>query len=115
MRLDDVLGGEWLPRLAGRVGVVKIDVEGFEPSVLAGGLAFLRAVRPPWVMSEVSDRMMGAATGKKASDYFQEVRRGKEGRGQGGETGLHGSAASRPLCCQRGGAGAAWPGCESLG
>ena len=73
MRLDDVLGGEWLARLAGRVGVVKIDVEGFEPSVIAGGVEFLRAVRPPFVMSEVSDRMMAAATGKRASDYFQEV------------------------------------------
>jgi hypothetical protein len=58
-RLDDLLA-EWLPRLEGRVGALKMDVEGFEPWVLEGGQAFFRAVRPPFVTLELSSHSVEA-------------------------------------------------------
>lgn len=53
-RLDDVLSPEERAFLRGRVGVLKIDVEGAEPAVLAGGAAFFRDVAPANVITEVS-------------------------------------------------------------
>ncbi|KAI7846164.1 hypothetical protein COHA_000334 [Chlorella ohadii] len=41
--------------LAGRVEVIKIDVEGFEPQIFAGGRAFMSRVRPRYIMAEVNN------------------------------------------------------------
>ncbi|KAI8812487.1 S-adenosyl-L-methionine-dependent methyltransferase [Cladochytrium replicatum] len=41
------------------IGVLKIDVEGFEPNVIEGGLHFFRCAQIPYVRSEVSPGMMG--------------------------------------------------------
>ncbi|KAI8815486.1 S-adenosyl-L-methionine-dependent methyltransferase [Cladochytrium replicatum] len=50
--------GEWTETQFGLrgtppIGVLKIDVEGFEPSVIEGGLDFFRATKIPYVRSEI--------------------------------------------------------------
>jgi len=52
-RLDDVLA-DWMPGLAGKVGALKIDVEGLEPWVFEGGRRFITEVRPRFMQVEVS-------------------------------------------------------------
>lgn len=61
-RLDDLLGA-WLPALAGRVGSLKMDTEGFEPWVVEGGARFFETVKPPYMQVEVSEAMSVDATG----------------------------------------------------
>jgi FkbM family methyltransferase len=71
-RLDDVFASGWAPALRGRVGALKIDVEGFEPRVLAGGAAFFAAARPRFIQAEVS-AMQAAATGVPAVDFMRSL------------------------------------------
>lgn len=71
-RLDDVLAEE-LQGLEGRVGAVKVDVEGYELEVLQGGMEFFKLMQPPKVMMECSDLMMVRATGIPASKLLMEM------------------------------------------
>jgi hypothetical protein len=79
-RLDDVLSPEERAFLRGRVGMLKIDVEGAEPAVLAGAAAFFREVAPANVLTEVSgmqDRNGGTGPYLAAmAKLGYEVRRG---------------------------------------
>ena len=60
-----------MPALKDRVGVIKIDVEGNELSVVQGGINFFKTVRPRYVMAECADGMMTLATGTVARDFFK--------------------------------------------
>ncbi|HEV2268400.1 MAG TPA: FkbM family methyltransferase [Steroidobacteraceae bacterium] len=52
----------WAQRMAVRkVDFIKMDVEGFEPQVLRGGLEFLRAVRPRAIVFEHNDTRIPCA------------------------------------------------------
>lgn len=51
--LDEILE-EVLPTFIGRVAIIKIDVEGFEPFVFLGAQKLLNIVHPPAIMTEVS-------------------------------------------------------------
>ncbi len=53
-RLDDLLDASVMDSLKGRVAVLKIDVEGFEPLVFEGGKKFLDIVHPEYLMTEVN-------------------------------------------------------------
>lgn len=68
--LDDFLA-EDMARMAGRVGVLKIDVEGFESRVFEGGLKFMRTVQPRYVLCEVNGPAMRSSTGAKPEDVFR--------------------------------------------
>ncbi|GAB4814954.1 hypothetical protein N2152v2_002000 [Parachlorella kessleri] len=70
VRLDDYLQGRF-PALTGRVGAMKIDVEGFEGLVTEGALEFFKQVRPPYVVSECHDKMMEIAQGGDPSAQKQ--------------------------------------------
>ncbi|GAB4816603.1 hypothetical protein N2152v2_003649 [Parachlorella kessleri] len=72
-RLDELLQPKLMRLLAGKVGVVKIDVEGNEERVVEGGLRFFQTVRPPYIMAECSDDMMVKATGKPASAFLLKM------------------------------------------
>ncbi|KAI8809744.1 hypothetical protein BJ742DRAFT_852526 [Cladochytrium replicatum] len=61
---DEKISSEWRETPYGlhgtpRIGVLKIDVEGYEPNVLEGGLHFFRCAQIPYIRSEVSPGMMG--------------------------------------------------------
>ena len=87
VRLDDILE-DWLPALKGRVGAFKMDTEGFEPWVVAGGKKFVSEVRPRFMQLEVS-AMNEAATNVTANELLEElVSYGYE---------LRASAFSRPM------------------
>lgn len=69
--LDDLLQ-DWIPRLKGRVGALKIDVEGFEPWVFQGAARVLNEVRPRFIQMEVS-RMSVAGTNVSAVEMLEAV------------------------------------------
>ncbi|GAB4819333.1 hypothetical protein N2152v2_006379 [Parachlorella kessleri] len=71
-RLDDELAGV-LHELAGRVGAVKIDVEGHELAVVKGAQRFFDLVKPAGVMAECNDAMMATATGEGANSLFRKM------------------------------------------
>lgn len=70
-RLDDLLE-DWLPRLKGRVGALKMDVEGFEPWVVEGGREFFRVARPLFMMVELST-MTTRATGVTPHELLERL------------------------------------------
>lgn len=71
VRLDDLLA-DWMPRLKGRVGALKMDTEGFEPWVVEGAQEFFRTVKPRFAQVEVS-QMADKATGVPARALLRQL------------------------------------------
>ena len=67
--LDQLLDSV-LPTLVGRVAIIKIDVEGFEPFVFQGGEKLLNIVHPPAILTEVSAQTKGGTR-----SYIEHVSR----------------------------------------
>ena len=65
--LDEILE-QALPTLLGRIAIIKIDVEGFEPFVFEGAQRLLNVAHPPAILTEVSLATKGGTEG-----YIQKV------------------------------------------
>jgi len=63
-RLDDIMHS--FGNIQGRVGAMKIDVEGAEPWVVQGGAEFIDSVKPMSIATEVSSMSIGVS---KTSTY----------------------------------------------
>jgi Methyltransferase FkbM domain len=80
-RLDDVLSGRRLLLLppfrvdTTRIAVIKLDVEGHEPAVLAGAAGTIRSQRP-FVMIESGNRNRGVAEFFRGASYRYAEREG---------------------------------------
>lgn len=66
--LDELFGD--FSKIAGRVGALKIDVEGAEPWIVHGGKGFFEKVRPLAMVTEVSN-MSKDVTGLSTYEYMK--------------------------------------------
>jgi FkbM family methyltransferase len=74
--------------LSGPVRLVKVDVEGHEPAVLDGGVAFFERVRPEFLFVEIEEDHLARAGSSGAAFYQRILDLGYEA--QGGYTLHHG-------------------------
>ncbi|KAL4425796.1 hypothetical protein ABPG75_009812 [Micractinium tetrahymenae] len=74
VRLDELLEPV-LPALKGRVGAIKLDIEGYEPLAVEGGDQFFREVAPPYIVTEVVEEFIIGSTGKPAREWLKEMAR----------------------------------------
>ena len=74
----DYLLGDSLRLLRGKVGVVKIDVEGFEPWVIDGGSEFFASASPAYIMTEINSGTLSKISNYTGMEYIDKVRCGCE-------------------------------------
>jgi FkbM family methyltransferase len=71
--IDNLLKSSF-SRLVGKVGVIKIDVEGFEPQVIEGGREFFRVVQPAMIVTEINSGTLSKVANCSEMDYVRQVR-----------------------------------------
>jgi len=69
----DKLLGDSLRLLRGKVGVVKIDVEGFEPWVIDGGREFFSSASPAYIMTEINSGTLSKISNYTGMEYIRKV------------------------------------------
>ena len=80
MKVDDIkvntldnLLGDSLRLLRGKVGVVKIDVEGFEPWVIDGGRKFFSSASPAYIVTEINSGTLSKISNYTGMEYIRKV------------------------------------------
>ncbi|KAI8110814.1 hypothetical protein M9434_004388 [Picochlorum sp. BPE23] len=62
-------------KLVGRVGVLKIDVEGFEPKVFQGGSNFISLIKPRYILTEINSEMLSRGSNTTVKEYIHQIMR----------------------------------------
>ncbi|KAI7840994.1 hypothetical protein COHA_005223 [Chlorella ohadii] len=70
--LDDLFSSA-VGMLAGRLQVIKIDVEGFEPQVFAGGRKFTAAAQPQYIVAELNQGFNGTTSPQQLLNMYNDL------------------------------------------